>query len=175
MQFDHFIIRLVKTKDAAGIYELVSANRQRIAVYFPGTNESVQSEASAKRFVKVKQAEEKRKELFAFVIIDTQKLKPAGMMYVKSIDWKIPKAELAYFIDRHYEGKGITTKAVGLVTDYCFYMLGMNKLFLRAAQDNIGSKRVAEKNGFLLEGTLRKDFRTGEGELIDLYYFGKIK
>jgi RimJ/RimL family protein N-acetyltransferase len=175
MKFDHYIIMPVETKDAAGILELVATNRERLTDYFPGTTARVQDRASAKSFVADKIAEAEKKDQFTFMIYDTAVKKCAGMMYVKSIDWRIPKAEIAYFIDKAYEGKGIITKAVGCITDYCFSVFGMNKLFLRAAQNNTGSKRVAEKNGFMLEGTLRKDFRTGDGKLIDLYYFGLIK
>ncbi|MCL5028997.1 MAG: GNAT family N-acetyltransferase [Bacteroidetes bacterium] len=50
----------------------------------------------------------------------------------------------------------------------------MNKVFLRIAEDNISSRRVAEKNGFIVEGILRQDFNISEGERIDVIYYGLL-
>jgi RimJ/RimL family protein N-acetyltransferase len=53
--------------------------------------------------------------------------------------------------------------------------LKLNKLYLRVSGDNKASQRVAEKNGFRTEGTLRSDFKTSDGKLIDLIYYGLLR
>jgi RimJ/RimL family protein N-acetyltransferase len=53
--------------------------------------------------------------------------------------------------------------------------MGLNKIFMRIAEDNVSSRRVAEKNEFKIEGVLRKDFKTAEGKLIDVVYYGLIQ
>jgi ribosomal-protein-serine acetyltransferase len=106
--------------------------------------------------------------------MDKSVSKPIGMLFIKSLDWRIPKAELAYYIDKEYEGKGIISKALNNVIEFAFSVLKLNKLYLRVAPDNKGSRKVAEKNSFKIEGTLRNDFKTYEGALIDLLYYGLI-
>jgi len=141
----------------------------------PGTISEIMDLPSTGQFIKQKITQAKKRESFCFLIRDKKNNKLVGLIYVLRIDWKIPKAELGYYIDKSYEGKGITTKAVAKVIRHCFSELKMNKLFLRTAKSNKGSQRVALKNGFKREGTLRKDFRMGNGKLIDIYYYGLVR
>jgi ribosomal-protein-serine acetyltransferase len=98
-----------------------------------------------------------------------------GGIIVKNIDWSVPKAELAYFIDEEHEGKGITSSAVGWVKDFAFKDLKMEKLYIKFNPQNLGSKKVAIKNCFEKEGYLKKEFRTGQGDLADVERYGLIK
>jgi ribosomal-protein-serine acetyltransferase len=122
---------------------------------------------------KILQAE--AKENFCFVIEDPEEEQLVGAVFLKSFDWSVPKCELAYFIDREYEGMGVISGSLKQMINYCFNTLKINKLFLRTAIDNAASKRVAEKNGFIPEGILRKDFMTEKGKLIDVVYYGLVR
>jgi RimJ/RimL family protein N-acetyltransferase len=51
----------------------------------------------------------------------------------------------------------------------------MNKLYLRSLQANIASQKVAEKTGFIKEGVLRKEFKSGNNQLEDVIYYGLVK
>jgi len=93
---------------------------------------------------------------------------------VKNINWEVPKAELGYFIDKHYEGQGITTIASRLVVDHIVSEYKFIKLLCRASTRNKGSIAVILKNGFELEGTIKKDYRTTKGEIVDLNYYGRL-
>jgi RimJ/RimL family protein N-acetyltransferase len=48
-------------------------------------------------------------------------------------------------------------------------------VYARIAPDNPASIRVAEKCGFQHEGLLRKEYRAGNGELMDVLYYGILK
>ena len=96
------------------------------------------------------------------------------MVFIKNIDWRIPKCELGYFIDKSFEGKGIMSKVIDDTISYCFNDLKMEKIFLKIGPENIGSKRIAERKGFVLEGVLRKEFRLETNELVDVEYYGKF-
>ena len=76
---------------------------------------------------------------------------------------------------KNFEGKGIVSRGIEALTNYCFEEMKLKKLFLRVDPDNIGSRRIAEKNGFELEGRLKREFRIETGELVDVLYFGKLK
>ena len=78
-------------------------------------------------------------------------------------------------MDKNYEGKGIMARSLSLVTDVCFNETELVKFFLRIDPENISSRRVAEKAGFLVEGIIRKDFKTGDGTLKDLVYYGLLQ
>ena len=80
-----------------------------------------------------------------------------------------------YFIDTDFEGKGIISKAVSEVISFCFNELKMNKIFICTSKINFGSQQIALKNGFVQEGTLRQEFKNGEGILEDINYYGLLK
>lgn len=175
MNFDNYILRLINKGDALAFLTLVLNNRSRINNYLPKTTKANSDAESTILYIdqKVRQAE--ANENFCFVIEDKDTKKLAGAVFLKSFDWSVPKCELGYFVDKDYEGKGITSRSISEIINYCFNVLKINKLFLRTALDNIGSRRVAEKNGFLEEGVLRKDFMNENGELIDVVYYGLIR
>lgn len=174
-QFDNYSIRLIKPADAEEYFEFISQNRKRIETYFPVTAKANSSLIATKAHIeeRMKQAEEKK--FLLFVIRDEIKNEFAGIIFLKDIEWNIPKAEVGFFTAEKYEGKGIISKSLNLLKDFSFNEYGINKLFMRIAPDNIRSKSVAERNGFTLEGTLRKDFKSFNGELIDVMYYGMLK
>jgi RimJ/RimL family protein N-acetyltransferase len=62
--------------------------------------------------------------------------------------------ELGYWIAEPYWGKGIMTKAIQQMVDYAFANFEVNRIFARPFGRNIGSIKVLEKCGFILEATL---------------------
>jgi len=98
-----------------------------------------------------------------------------GYIGIKKIDYHISKCELFYFIDKEFEGKGIISKAVSEVINLCFNELKMNKIFICTSKVNFASQQIALKNDFVLEGTLREEFKSFEGELEDINYYGLLK
>lgn len=175
MTFDNYIIRLIRQEDAEQFLELVMANRPYISNYFQTTSKTVYDKKSAKEYIKTKINLANDKVHYCFVIEDISEHKLSGSLFLKNFDWTIPKCELGYFIDKNKEGKGITTKATAEIIKFCFDRLKLNKLFLRAAADNFPSRKVAEKNGFIAEGIIRNDFKTENGVLIDVVYYGLLR
>jgi ribosomal-protein-serine acetyltransferase len=175
MSANDFIVRTLEITDAVLLFELVQNNRARLIDYFPISIGAMYDVDSTRVYIQEKIRQAEKKEGFSFAIICPKESKPIGMLFIKSLDWRIPKAELAYYIDKEYEGAGIVSKALEWLVNYAFNELKINKLFLRVAPDNMGSKRVAEKNGFVVEGILRNDFKQGDGTLIDLLYYGRLR
>lgn len=64
--------------------------------------------------------------------------------------------ELSYLLyDITERGKGVVTEAVRLLTGYLFDTRKLNRLQLVIHPGNTASRRIAEKNGFAHEGTMR--------------------
>ena len=146
MTFDNYIIRTPIIDDAKALFEMVNRNKERLVDYFPISVGSMGDKNLTEEYISEKMNQTEAREAFTFIIIDKSVSKPIGMLFIKSLDWRIPKAELAYYIDKEYEGKGIISKALNNVIEFAFNVLKLNKLFLRVAPDNKGSRRVAEKN-----------------------------
>ncbi len=63
--------------------------------------------------------------------------------------------EVGYWIRERERGRGLTTRAVNLISRWACEELGCERLQLRADEENGPSQRVAEKAGFQREGVLR--------------------
>jgi RimJ/RimL family protein N-acetyltransferase len=77
-----------------------------------------------------------------------------GLAVVPRIDRDTATAELGYVIAPKARGRGIATAALRLLTAWAFGQ-GAQRLELMISPDNAPSKRVAERCGYVYEGTLR--------------------
>ena len=173
-RFFNLNFRLLTNDDAPQLLALIERNRVRLRDYFPVTSGTITNLGTAYNYTDKQLKQALDKEQYLFVLADdNHDLK--GLFFIKNIDWRVPKGELAYFIDTKLEGRGIMTRTMAEIVNYSFHTLGMNKLFLLTGIDNIPSRRIAEKNGFEVEGILRKNFKITSGELVDMVYYGKLR
>ena len=59
---------------------------------------------------------------------------------------------IGYWIDLNYINKGYTTQAVELITEFAFTSLMLHRLEINLRPENVASRRVAEKAGYIFEG-----------------------
>jgi RimJ/RimL family protein N-acetyltransferase len=174
MQFDNYSIRLLTEEDLEGYFELVENNRKRLEDFFTGTVSKTQTLEDTRTFLVDILQRANNKTYFPYIIVEDDSRKIVGFLDLKNLDWSVPKSEVGCYIDEHYAGQGITTKAFCLFCDFCFKEYGFQQLFLRTHETNTSARRVAEKCGFEIEGTIRKDYKTTSGELVDLIYYGRL-
>jgi RimJ/RimL family protein N-acetyltransferase len=83
--------------------------------------------------------------------------------------------ELSYQVyDDRFAGQGFTTEAVQLMVDYLFGAKKEHRIHLVIVPGNAASRRVAEKCGFTLEGTVRGAFFNG-GHNHDVLLYGLLR
>ena len=172
---NNYLIRPIIQSDAAGYFKLIDANRPRLEDFFAGTLSKTKTLKDTEDFVAANIKRREEKTYYPFVIIDTTTQTIIGYIDVKSIDWKIPKAEFGCFLAKEALGHGVSKQAMQIVIDHLFNELGFTKLFLRTHLTNKEARGLAERLGFLQEGVLRKDYRTTNGTLVDLVYYGLLK
>ena len=156
-------------------YKLIDKNKNYIGKTFPVTLANSDSLKKAEDFLTVSLDKEKNNEGFYFYARDIKTNDLIGYLCVKTIDYRISKCELGYFIDEDYQGKGIISKMVSDALDFCFNKLMLNKVFICTSEVNLASQRIALKHNFKQEGILRDEFRNGDGELQNTVYFGLLK
>lgn len=172
---DSVIIEPISKDDDEGFFRLIDAERARLSTYFPQTTSRCPDKRSTRRYIKEMITSATERELYCFVLRDYEGGDPVGAVFLKQFDWSIPKCETAYFISSVYEGHGLSTLGLIWAADFAFSNLGVNKLYARIDLENTPSVRVAEKCGFEREGLIRHDFRTNDGRLIDVLYYGKVR
>ncbi len=169
------VLKRYKMGDGKIFYNVIEKNRDRMLDSFPIMLSNTHDEFSAEYYIRKKIEEWDEQSAFNFGIWLKEKGEYAGHISVKNIDWIIPRGEIAYIISDDYEGKGIMTEALTAIIQFSFENLSMNRLFLRVMTNNNRSYELAERCGFLKEGILRKDHKTYNGELVDLYYYGMTR
>ena len=76
-----------------------------------------------------------------------------GQLNVSSvIRGSLDSASLGYWIDRRVAGRGVMPTAVALVTDHCFWNVGLHRVEVNIRPENMASRQVVEKLGFREEG-----------------------
>ena len=82
-------------------------------------------------------------------------------------------AEIGYLLQTELRSKGIMTEAVQQIWRIAFRELGLLRITGLVYAPNIASRRVLEKNGFVLEGIMRQAI-VKPGAIYDLCIYGKL-
>ena len=85
-----------------------------------------------------------------------------GSFSVMEIDRERRYAEIGYWVAAPARGRGMATRAVTLLRDWAAEELGTELIELLIHEDNLPSKRVAERTGFLGTGERRPAPRAAE-------------
>ena len=175
MKFSNWKLDRIENIHFKEFFDLINNNRNRIIKTFPVTVSNCVDLKTTEEFITKNLQIENEKTGYYFYVRNIETNKLIGYIGIKKIDYHISKCELFYFIDNDFEGNGIISKAVSEVIGFCFKELKMNKIFICTSKINFGSQQIALKNGFKLEGTLREEFKNGEGVLEDINYYGLLK
>jgi RimJ/RimL family protein N-acetyltransferase len=90
----------------------------------------------------------------AFAITDRRSGELIGAIGVREVDQA--NAQIGYWVKREARGRGVATRALGLVSRWALEELGAGRVQLFTEPGNVASQRVAEKAGFVREGVLRR-------------------
>jgi RimJ/RimL family protein N-acetyltransferase len=80
---------------------------------------------------------------------------PLGSISLLRFAWPDRRAEVGYWLGAPGRGHGHATRAVGLICQWGFRALSLERIELHAATGNPASQRVAERAGFTREAVLR--------------------
>jgi RimJ/RimL family protein N-acetyltransferase len=99
----------------------------------------------------------------SWAVEDAESRELLGSVSLHSIDLKQSDAEIGYWTVAAARGRGVATAAVAAASRWAFGTLGVDRIELCHAVENVASGRVAEKAGYLFEGRLRRSYRYGDG------------
>ncbi|MGA8042210.1 MAG: GNAT family protein [Terracidiphilus sp.] len=169
IELERLILRRYSMLDASGMLALVERNRMVLRREFE-QQAGLDGIDEAQRFLATKQEQWETGKAFCYGIWLRQGKRQIGQIQVKNIDWKIPAAELGYFIDGSLHRQGLASESIRRVVALMLEDLGFRRLFVRILPSNPASLALATKLGFRDEGLHRMAFRCGFGELHDLHH-----
>jgi RimJ/RimL family protein N-acetyltransferase len=105
--------------------------------------------------LKMREARVQQGILHHFTIIENRSGRLIGNIDIRP-DENNFRGDIGIWIGKIYQGKGYGAQAVRQILEYGFKTLGMTKIEACIYVGNWTSRRIFEKNGFILEGTIRK-------------------
>lgn len=97
-----------------------------------------------------------------------------GIGVVQMTDVERVSAEVGYWLGEAFWGRGVMTDALRAITDEAFRQFDLRRIFALPFADNIGSIRVLEKSGYVLEGRMPQS-AIKDGVIRDQLMYGTYK
>lgn len=76
--------------------------------------------------------------------------------------WRLDMAhyrgEIGYMLQPEYQGKGLMQEAMELALEYAFTQLKLHSIEANVNPDNLASKKLLERNGFVQEAYFRENY-----------------
>ncbi|WCB94035.1 acetyltransferase [Baekduia alba] len=111
------------------------------------------------------------KEAFAVLDADGTFL---GVALAVEIDRAAAEAELGYLTAPAARGRGIATAAVLELTRWALADQGLERVVLIISSGNVGSRKVAERAGYLRDGVLRNAY-VKPGIRADTFVYSRLR
>jgi RimJ/RimL family protein N-acetyltransferase len=110
-----------------------------------------------------------------FAVVDCASGGVVGSIALHVLDHELANVEVGYLTAAPARGRGLTTRALRLLSGWALRDAGVERVQLRADVLNTASLRVAEKAGFTREGTLRASgFNSRENRRVDYAVFSLL-
>lgn len=149
---DEIRLRLLETRHAEELFDLVDANRDHLRSWLPWVDRT-QELADVHDFIVGTQYQYAENRGFVTGIWYGTGL--VGVVGHNEVNWENRFCRLGYWLAAPFEGKGIMTMACRAITTYSFQDMELNRVDIRAAVANSKSRAIPERLGFKLEGILR--------------------
>ena len=168
INFENYSIAPIQHKDAWRICDFIVSNTDRLKAFFPLTLKANLTPTLSEIFVNNKVKQFQNQEEYLFTVKENTNRTIIGLVYVKELQKAPQQGELAYCIGYQYEGKGLTSRIVSKIINWAFNEIKLNTLQIISHRTNIGSIRIAQKNGFIFRKTLSKSHQKYNGEFVDM-------
>lgn len=112
-------------------------------------------------------------DYYNWVVEEKESSRIVGMINFRVIE-KNESVEFNYATDNRYVNKGYMTETLKAVIDFALNVINVNRIQGGCCVENIASKRVMEKCGLNLEGTLKKYVKLIDG-YHDMHMFAITK
>ena len=90
------------------------------------------------------------------------------------LDWAGRLCDIGYWVRKSAQGRGFASEAANVLVRYAFGPLEMKRVALTCALENIPSKRIAERLGFVFEGLQKNAEILPENTNTDRLVFARL-
>ncbi len=98
----------------------------------------------------------------------------AGSLSIHQLDFEHSSGQVGYWVLPAFRRRRAASRALELGSSFAFERLCLERVELFHAVENEASCNVAERAGYLFEGTHRRSYRYGDGELHDEHCHARL-
>jgi ribosomal-protein-serine acetyltransferase len=150
-------LQKIRLKSASDIYDCIDNSRDTLREWLPWVDQT-KSVKDTEKFIRSVHRSSGGAKQMVFEVSCRKKI--VGLIGLKDMDMVNGKAEIGYWLGNEAVGKGVMTRSCMALLSFSFEELGMNRIQIKSAVDNIRSCNIPKQLGFSFEGVER------QGELI---------
>lgn len=170
-------IRAPRPGDGAVVHDSIAETLQDLRA-FPASMAWAQAEqtvASSERFCRQGAAQWLLRTDLPMLLFDRATGEHVGGCGLHRFDWARRVFEIGWWCRRSRQRQGYASEAAGAVARFAFEHLGARRVWCLCDEANVRSWRVAERIGFLHEGTLRSERCDPDGTRRDMRVYAATR
>ena len=112
------------------------------------------TENGVRRFIARQPGLRARGEFLGLAVTDETKRPFLGHVMLHTLAWRHKRAEIGYWLVPSARGHGVGAKAVGMLVDWAFEELELERIEITTTPDNGAARALATSLGFVEEGVM---------------------
>ena len=168
LEGERVVVRPWDEADADGLWDATDHSREHLGPWMNWIAWNRNPDDSM-QYIRRSRARWLLREELAVAIVERATGRIVGGSGIHRPDWTHRLFEIGYWLRADAVGRGYASETVQLLARMAFDDLDANRVQLRIDPRNVPSLRLAERLGFVLEGTLRRSLPAPGGELADMH------
>jgi ribosomal-protein-serine acetyltransferase len=168
---DRIKLELTDESQADVLFNAIDNNRKHLSAFLPWVG-GMKSVNDLKDYIKGSEVLIQQQKEISFAILYEQHV--VGRIGLHHLNMLNKSGAIGYWLIKEAEGKGIVTKSCKAIINYGFNELGLHRIEIKAAVDNLRSQAVPEKLNFRREGLLRQA-ELVNNEFLDLILYSLLR
>lgn len=150
IESERLIIRTPVIEDHIAVNQAIVKSLPELRTYMPWADKAPTLEETKINLQQAIELAEKDVDirLLAFSRENGKFISSSGL---HKIEWRIPRAEIGYWVRTTECGKGYAFETAQAITDYAMRELKFRRLEIIVSESNVKSWKIAEKLGYTLE------------------------
>lgn len=165
------VLRPLTPLDAPDIFNAIHTQRNYLRQWLPFVD-STRTIEDTLRFVRTSVIDAERGD-YVFVIVCEGQF--AGLIGFKDTDRENRRTELGYWLCEEFQGRGLMTAAVSVLCRWVFRRQRMYRVQIKCATENVRSRAIPERLGFVHEGTERCGAKLANGRYTNLEVYSRLR
>ncbi len=164
------VLSPLQLADAEELFGVVDANRAHLREWLTWVD-GHKSAAVAREFIKQMRLQYRDETGLTFALRHEGAL--VGVLGFNSLNAQDRCGEIGYWLSGASNGRGLMTMACRALISHGFERLGLHRVFLQIATENLPSRAVAERLGCRLEGVQREALSLN-GSFVDMAIYALL-